>query len=96
LLGSVLPRIVLEEAFSQTVTRDAQAIISLSVIGSALLVTVVWKPLRVLRPFLVVFLVLVVGHWFVHGRFASLRCCPSTAPGCATRPSTSTCWPSSR
>ena len=72
LLGSVLPRIVLEEAFSQAVTRDAQAIISLSVIGIALLLTVVWKPLRVLRPFLVVFLVLVVGHWFVHGHLASL------------------------
>ena len=72
LLGSVLPRIVLEEAFSQAVTRDAQAIISLSVICIALLVTVVWKPLRVLRPFLVVFLVLVGGHWFVHGRIDQL------------------------
>ena len=72
LLGSVLPRIVLEEVFSQTVTRDAQAIISLSVICIALLVTVVWRSLRVLRPFLVVFLVLVVGHWFVHGRIDQL------------------------
>ena len=72
LLGSVLPRIVLEEGFSQSVTREAQAIISLSVICIALLVTVVWRSLRVLRPFLVVFLVLVVGHWFVHGRLADL------------------------
>ena len=53
-------------------TRDAQAIISLSVICIALLATVVWKPLRVLRPFLVVFLVLVGGHWFVHGRLDQL------------------------
>ena len=72
LLGSVLPRIVLEEAFSQAVSRDAQAIISLSVICIALLTSVVWKPLRALRPFLVVFLVLVGGHWFVHGRIEQL------------------------
>jgi hypothetical protein len=72
LLGSVLPRIVLEEVFSQAVSRDAQAIISLSVIGIALLVTVVWEPLRALRPFLVVFLVLVGGHWFVHGPLNAL------------------------
>jgi hypothetical protein len=72
LLASVLPRIILEEAFGQSVSRDAQTAMSLGVIVVALLTTVVWRWLRALRPFLVVFLALVVGNWLVHGRFGQL------------------------
>ena len=72
LLASSLPRVIVEETCGQTVSRDTQAVMSLSVICIALLATVLWQPPRGLRPFLVVFLVLVSSHWLVHGRIDQL------------------------
>lgn len=68
LLTSALPKVVLQEIFGQTVSADMQAVMSLSVIFIALLATLTWQPLRRLRPFFVLFVVLVVSQWLVYNR----------------------------
>ncbi len=66
LLVSSLPKIILQEVFNQNLTPAIQLTLSLSVIVAAFLVTLVWQPLRSLRPFLVVLLVLVAAQWLVY------------------------------
>jgi hypothetical protein len=68
LLTSALPKVILQEIFGQPVSADKQAVLSLSVIFIALLATVIWQPLRQLRPFFVLFVVLVVSQWLVYNR----------------------------
>lgn len=68
LLTSALPKVILQEIFGQTVSADMQAVMSLSVIFIALLATVIWQPLRWLRPFFFLFVVLVVSQWLVYNR----------------------------
>lgn len=68
LLTSALPKVVLQEIFGQTVSADMQAVMSLGVIFIALLATLTWQPLRRLRPFFVLFVVLVVSQWLVYNR----------------------------
>jgi hypothetical protein len=68
LLTSALPKVILQEIFGQPVSADMQAVLSLSVIFIALLATVIWQPLRQLRPFFVLFVVLVVSQWLVYNR----------------------------
>jgi hypothetical protein len=65
ILTSLLPKIILQEIFKQQVSSEAQMVMSLCVIGAALLMTLIWKPLRVLRPFLALFVVLVVTEYLV-------------------------------
>src|SRR4030065_1702471 len=72
LLTSMLPRVILQEIFAQTVSPGMQAIMSLSVIFIALLVTLFWQALRGLRPFLVLFMVLVGSQWLVYNRIDQL------------------------
>ncbi|HJW89781.1 MAG TPA: hypothetical protein VJ436_03980, partial [Anaerolineales bacterium] len=72
LLTSALPKVILQEIFGQTVSQDLQAVISLSVIFIALLATLIWQPLRGLRPFLALFLVLVSSQWLVYNRIGQL------------------------
>lgn len=72
LLTSALPKVVLQEVFKQTVSPDMQAIMSLSVIFLALLATLIWQPLRGLRPFLALFMVLVGSQWIVYNHIDRL------------------------
>ncbi len=68
LLTSALPKVILQEIFGQTVSADMQAVMSLSVVFIALLATLIWQPLRGLRPFFVLFVVLVGSQWLVLNR----------------------------
>ena len=72
LLSSGLPKIILQEVFGQTVTTDLQAIISISVISLGLLVTLIWQPLQKLRPFFLLFLVMIAVQWFVFNQVDTL------------------------
>jgi membrane protease YdiL (CAAX protease family) len=72
LLTSALPKIVVQEIFSKTVSPDQQAIMSLSVIFIVMLAALVWKQLRGLLPFLALFLVLVGAQWLVYDRIDTL------------------------
>jgi hypothetical protein len=72
LLTSLLPKIILQEVFGQTVSMDMQAVKSLGVIFIALLASLVWQPLRGLRSFLVLFVVLVASQWLVFTRIDEL------------------------
>jgi len=72
LLASWLPVILLQEIFGQTVSPDQRAIFSLGVILIALLATLIWQPLRGLRPFLILFLVLMSSQWLVYNRLDQL------------------------
>jgi hypothetical protein len=62
---SLLPTLVAQELLGQTVPEDLQAGSSVVAIVAGLLVTVVWAPSRALRPFLLLFLVLVSAQWVV-------------------------------
>lgn len=72
LLASALPKIILQEVFDQTVTANQQLALSLSVVAIAFLASLVWQPLRGLRPFLVVLLVLASIQWVIFNRLDRL------------------------
>jgi hypothetical protein len=72
LLTSTLPRIILQEIFGQTITLDQQTVLSLSVIFIALLASLIWQPLRGLRPLLAVLLVLIASQWLIFTRIDRL------------------------
>jgi hypothetical protein len=63
---SDLPKILLQEVFGQSVSAGWQTVFSLAVLLAGFLATLVWKPLRLLRPYLVVFLTLVAARWLVY------------------------------
>ena len=65
ILCSMLPRILLQEIFGQSVSPDMQAIMALSVILVVLLASFAWEPLRRLWSFLILFAVLVGIQWVV-------------------------------
>ena len=62
---SLLPVVAIQEVLGGTVTADLRAGGSVAVIAVALAMTLAWAPMRVLRPFLWLFLVLVSAHWVV-------------------------------
>jgi hypothetical protein len=70
--ASLLPKIILQEIFHQTVSFTTQTIISACLIGIGLLLTLVWEPMRKLRSFLVLFLVLVCVQWVVFTQLGTL------------------------
>jgi hypothetical protein len=72
LLTSALPKVIVQEVFGRTVSANQQALASLSVIFIALLATLIWQSLRGLRPFLILFLVLVCSQWLVLERIDQL------------------------
>jgi len=77
LLISLLPKVILQEIFGQTVTRDQQTLLSLGVILIALAATLAWKALRGLRPMLILFAVLVCSQWVVYDRIDKMFNYPS-------------------
>lgn len=65
LSASGLPRIVLQEIFNYPVSADLGASIAGSVVLAGFILTFLWGAVRGLRPFFVLFLVLVGVEWFV-------------------------------
>ena len=72
LFASGLPRIILQEVFKVPVSADLGAIITVTVVLTGLLLTFVWSAVRGLRPFFLLFLVLVGVEWFVFTRVDQL------------------------
>ena len=70
--ASLLPKIIPQEIFHLTVTFTTQTIISSSLIGIGLLLALVWEPMRNLRSFLILFLVLVCVQWVVFAQLGNL------------------------
>jgi hypothetical protein len=68
LLASGLPQVVGREVLGRPVTADQRALLALAVILAGFLVALVWRPVRALRPLLVVLAVLVGGQWVVYTR----------------------------
>jgi hypothetical protein len=62
---SLLPTVIAQEVLGRTVTADLKAGSSVIVIVAGLVVTMGWKPMRALRPLLLLFLVLLGAQWFV-------------------------------
>jgi hypothetical protein len=69
---SLLPTVIAQEVLGRTVTADLKAGSSVIVIVAGLVVTMGWKPMRVLRPLLLLFLVLLGAQWFVFARVGRL------------------------
>ena len=88
LLTSALPKVILQELFAWTVSPDVQAIISLGVIFIALAASLIGQPLRGLRPFFALILVLVGIQWLVYNRIDQL---PFYRIWLRTHPSTFLC-----
>ena len=65
LLGSLLPRIILQEVFKFQVSADLASAISGIVFLVGLLLTFAWNSVRPLRAFFILGLVLVGVEWFV-------------------------------
>ena len=65
LLASGLPGIILQEIFNYQVSRNLASGIAAVVILAGLALTFAWKAVRTLRPFFVLFLVLVGVEWIV-------------------------------
>ncbi len=70
--ASLLPKIIPQEIFHQTVSFSTQTIISGCLISIGLLVSLVWEPIRSLRSFLILFLVLVCIQWVVFTQLGTL------------------------
>ena len=62
---SLLPTVIAQEVLGRTVTADLKAGSSIIVIVAGLIMTMGWKPMRALRPLLLLFLVLLGAQWFV-------------------------------
>lgn len=72
LFASGLPRIVLQEVFNYPVSADLGAFIAGGVVLIGFLLTFLWGTVRGLRPFFVLFLVLVGVEWFVYTKVGQL------------------------
>jgi hypothetical protein len=72
LLASGLPRIILQEIFKYQVSGDLGAGISAVVVVIGLALTFFWSALRSLRPFFILFIVLVGVEWFVFTKIDQL------------------------
>lgn len=72
LLASGLPRIILQEIFHYRVSSNLASGIPAIIILAGLTLTFIWDAVRALRPFFVVFLVLVGVDWLVFTGIAGL------------------------
>ena len=72
LLASGLPRILLQEIFKFEVSSDLGAVIAGGTVLVGLVLTFLWQPMRALRPFFILFLVLVGVEWFVYTKVDQL------------------------
>lgn len=72
LLASLLPIIILQEIFGYSVSGDLRFAMTGAVILIGMALTFAWKPVRPLRSFFVLFLVLVATEWLVFTRLDQL------------------------
>lgn len=72
LFASGLPRIVLQEIFNYPVSADLGAFIAGGIVLIGFILTFLWGTLRGLRPFFVLFLVLIGAEWFVYTKVDQL------------------------
>src|SRR5688500_3129842 len=72
LLASGLPRIILQELFDYQVSGNLGSGIAAVVVLVGLALTFVWSTVRALRPFFVLFLVLVGAEWMIFTVIAGL------------------------
>jgi hypothetical protein len=72
LLSSMLPIIILREVFHQTISEDVRSEIAASVVIVGLALTFVWEVVRPLRPFFILFLVLIGVEWLVFTKLDQL------------------------
>ncbi len=72
LLASSIPKIILQEIFHQTISDDLRSAMAANVILVGLALTFLWNALRPLRPFFLLFLVLIWLEWFVFTRVDQL------------------------
>lgn len=70
LLASDLPRIVLREIFNYQVSNNLVFGIPAVVIGIGLTLTFLWDAVQALRPFFILFLVLIGVQWLVFAQIA--------------------------
>jgi hypothetical protein len=69
---SLLPTVVAQELLGLTVSADLRVEVSVAMLAIGLLASIAWKPLRTLRPMLLLFLVLVIAQWVVFNRLDTL------------------------
>ncbi len=72
LLTSGLPRIILQEIFKYQVSADLGAEMALAVVLLGIALTFIWGAVRSLRPFFILFVVLVAVEWFVFTKIDQL------------------------
>ena len=72
LLASGLPRILLQEIFKFQVSSNLGAVLAGGVVLVGFVLTFIWDAIRALRPFFVLFLVLVGAEWFVYTKVDQL------------------------
>ncbi len=72
LLASNLPRILLQEVFDFQVSGDLGSGMAMTVVIIGLALTFVWGAVRSLRPFFILFVVLVGVEWFIFTRVDQL------------------------
>ncbi len=72
LFASTLPKIILQEMFGYQVSSDLGAIIALTVSLIGIALTFLWNKVQSLRPFFVLFLVLIATEWFVYTKVDQL------------------------
>ncbi len=70
--ASLLPKIIPQEIFHLTVSFTTQTIFSAVLISIGLLLALAWEPMRRLRSFLILFLVLVCVQWVVFTQLGTL------------------------
>jgi len=73
LLAAGLPRIIFQEVFSYQVSFNLASVIAAAVILIGLILTLIWNEVHGLRPFFLLFLVLVGIEWVVFGVIADGR-----------------------
>jgi len=73
LLASLLPVIVLQEILGYSVSEDLRSAMTGTVILIGMALTFVWKSIRPLRSFFVLFLVLVATEWLVFTKLDQLQ-----------------------
>ena len=71
-LASNLPRIILQEVFDFQVSSDLGSGIAMAVVIIGLGLTFIWGAVRSLRPFFILFVVLVGVEWFVFTKIDQL------------------------
>ncbi len=72
LLASSLPTIFMQEILDQTVPENLHALMAVSIILLGIALTFVWKTIRPLRMFFLLFLILVIAEWFIHSKVSQL------------------------